>query len=53
MEQYRPCYNACEMPGINRAVTRGEYLEALHLADAAGLHRRQDRGVPRRRLVRQ
>ena len=39
MDQYRPCYKAGEFPEINRRPTRGEFQEALELAQRAGLHR--------------
>ena len=51
MDQYRPCYNAYDMPGIDRCVSRREYLETLRLADAAGLRRREDRTVSLERLA--
>jgi len=43
MDQYRPCYKAHAMPPLDRAITAAEYEEALRLADAAGLYRREDR----------
>ncbi len=43
MDQYRPCYKAHEMQGIDRRLTREEYLQAVQLANEAGLHRLDDR----------
>jgi putative pyruvate formate lyase activating enzyme len=43
MDQYRPCYNAADMPPLNRRVTPAEYREAVRLAQEAGLHRLDDR----------
>lgn len=39
MEQYHPVYKAYEHSLINRRITRTEYLEALDMASAEGLHR--------------
>ena len=39
MDQYRPCYKAHAIPGLDRAITRSDYLEAVRSAEAAGLHR--------------
>jgi putative pyruvate formate lyase activating enzyme len=39
MAQYRPEYNACRSPELNRGITAKEYAEALHLAERAGLGR--------------
>jgi putative pyruvate formate lyase activating enzyme len=39
MEQYHPVYKAYEHSMINRRITRTEYLEALDMASAEGLHR--------------
>ena len=39
MNQYRPCYEAGDLPPLNRPVTRGEYAQAVRLAHQAGLHR--------------
>jgi putative pyruvate formate lyase activating enzyme len=35
MDQYRPCFNAFDIPALNRPVTRNEYRDAIRLADAA------------------
>ncbi len=43
MDQYRPCYNAHASGALSRRLTRTEYSDALRLADAAGLQRREDR----------
>lgn len=43
MDQYRPCYKACEYPELNRRITSEEYAEAVRLAQEAGLHRLDDR----------
>ena len=43
MDQYRPCYRAHNMPGLDRRITAQEYAEAVGLAQQAGLHR-FDRG---------
>jgi putative pyruvate formate lyase activating enzyme len=43
MNQYRPCYQAGDLPPLDRRITRAEYLEAVHLAHQAGLHRLDDR----------
>jgi putative pyruvate formate lyase activating enzyme len=39
MDQYRPEYNACNFPQLNRRVTRQEYLLAVETVKEAGLHR--------------
>ncbi len=39
MAQYHPVYKAYEHSLLNRSITRTEYLEALDMASAAGLHR--------------
>ncbi|MCR4424684.1 MAG: radical SAM protein [Firmicutes bacterium] len=39
MAQYRPEFRAREHPPLDRAITRGEYEEAIRLAREAGLHR--------------
>jgi putative pyruvate formate lyase activating enzyme len=39
MAQYHPVYKAYEHSLINRSITRTEYLEALDMASAEGLHR--------------
>lgn len=39
MEQYRPVHKAYDHSLLNRRLTRSEYLEALDLASAEGLHR--------------
>jgi putative pyruvate formate lyase activating enzyme len=49
MDQYRPCYEAGELPPLDRRITRAEYLDAVRLAHEAGLHRLDDR-APRRQL---
>jgi len=45
MAQYRPCYRARQLPSLDRSVTRQEYIEAVQLAEQAGLRldRRQGR----------
>ena len=39
MAQYRPEYNACSYPELDRSITPREYNEAVRLAAAAGLSR--------------
>jgi putative pyruvate formate lyase activating enzyme len=39
MDQYRPCFKASAIPGLDCAISRNEYREALRLAEVAGLHR--------------
>jgi putative pyruvate formate lyase activating enzyme len=39
MDQYRPEYNACNFPQLNRRVTRQEYMVAVETVKEAGLHR--------------
>ena len=39
MAQYHPVYKAYEHSLLNRSITRTEYLEALDMASAEGLHR--------------
>ena len=39
MAQYRPEYNACRFPELNRPITGQEYAHALRLAARAGLAR--------------
>ena len=39
MDQYRPCGTASQHRELNRSVSAEEYLEALHLAEQAGLTR--------------
>lgn len=39
MDQYRPEYNACNFPLLNRRVTRKEYMQAVESVNVAGLHR--------------
>jgi putative pyruvate formate lyase activating enzyme len=39
MDQYRPCYQAGELPPLNRRITRDEYRKAVQRARQAGLHR--------------
>lgn len=39
MDQYRPMYKAQKVEKINRCITRSEYLEAMDIARARGLHR--------------
>lgn len=47
MEQYHPCAQAHRYPPIHRPLEREEYLAALALAGAAGLHRLAGPGVSR------
>lgn len=39
MDQYRPEYNACNYPQLNRRVTRQEYMLAVESVKETGLHR--------------
>lgn len=39
MDQYHPAFNAHMFPKINRRITANEYITAVELAHAAGLHR--------------
>jgi putative pyruvate formate lyase activating enzyme len=45
MAQYRPCYRAHELPPLNRRIGNQEYVEAVRLAEEAGL--RLDERRPR------
>jgi len=46
MDQYRPCYQAHDLPPLERPITDDEYREAVRLAHEAGLGR-LDRRVRR------
>ncbi|MFC2015966.1 radical SAM protein [Chloroflexota bacterium] len=46
MQQYRPCYRAHELPGLNRPLSLQEYAEAVLLAQEAGLRLDQRRARP-------
>jgi putative pyruvate formate lyase activating enzyme len=37
MAQYRPCYRAHSLPPLDRRITGDEYVEAMRLAEEAGL----------------
>lgn len=39
MDQYHPCYKACDHPPLNRRITAKEYTEALDSAIIAGIKR--------------
>jgi putative pyruvate formate lyase activating enzyme len=39
MAQYRPCYQAYDLPPLDRPIAAAEYREAVRLAHDAGLHR--------------
>ncbi len=39
MDQYHPCYQACEFPPLDRRITNEEITEAIKLAREAGLTR--------------
>lgn len=39
MDQYRPCYRADALPGLERPLSRGEHEEAVEFARGVGLHR--------------
>ena len=45
MEQYRPCFDACSYPMINRPLSRNEYKDALLIARKAGLRRLEQGGL--------
>jgi putative pyruvate formate lyase activating enzyme len=47
MDQYRPCFKACDIPELNRPITRHEYREAIRLAEVAGLYRIEGRASVR------
>jgi putative pyruvate formate lyase activating enzyme len=47
MAQYHPCHRAHDFPGLSRAVTREEYLEAVTLALQHGLTRLDQLHYPR------
>jgi putative pyruvate formate lyase activating enzyme len=47
MDQYRPCFNAGNLPDVSRSITSQEYREAIRFAEVAGLRRLEGRG-PRR-----
>jgi putative pyruvate formate lyase activating enzyme len=49
MDQYRPCYEAGDLPPLDRPLSRAEYQEALGAAREAGLHRFDRRDFARRR----
>jgi putative pyruvate formate lyase activating enzyme len=44
MDQYRPCFHADDIAGIDRRVTAAEFSEAVHCARAAGLSRIEGEG---------
>ncbi len=46
MAQYRPCYQAHQVPGLGRGISQQEYLDALDMALRHGLTRLDER--PRR-----
>ena len=39
MDQYHPCYKACEHPPLDRRITRSEFQDAVAFARRAGLTR--------------
>ena len=39
MDQYRPCYNAGEVPSLTRRITKQEYEEAVEIAKRNGICR--------------
>jgi putative pyruvate formate lyase activating enzyme len=39
MDQYRPCYHADTLPGMDRRLSHGEYEKAVDMARGFGLHR--------------
>lgn len=39
MAQYHPCYKAFQIPQLARPLSKQEFLDAVELAQAAGLHR--------------
>lgn len=43
MDQYRPCYQARDLPPLNRRITSQEYDEAVQMALDAGLTRLDER----------
>jgi putative pyruvate formate lyase activating enzyme len=43
MDQYRPCYEAANLPPLDRSITRKEYKEAVEQVRRAGLHRLDER----------
>ena len=47
MAQYRPCYEAYDLPPLDRPVTAAEYQGAVSMALDAGLHRLDQRRPPR------
>ena len=49
MDQYRPCYEAGDLPPLDRPLSRAEYREALGAARDAGLQRFDRRDFARRR----
>jgi putative pyruvate formate lyase activating enzyme len=44
MDQYRPCYRAHGIRGIDRGITAAACADAVRLAEEAGLYRLADRG---------
>jgi len=53
MNQYRPAYKVGEKfyPGINRSISTREFLQAIKSAEAAGLHRFDNRKLPLMRNI--
>ncbi len=43
MDQWRPCGESHSQPDLSRRISPQEYMEALHAAKAAGLHRLDSR----------
>lgn len=43
MDQYHPCHKASDFPELNRRITNAEYVNAVQLAQDAGLCRLDDR----------
>jgi putative pyruvate formate lyase activating enzyme len=39
MDQYRPCYKALQIPGLDRRISSPEFYEALSFAREAGISR--------------
>jgi putative pyruvate formate lyase activating enzyme len=43
MDQYRPAFKAGQFPPLDRRITKGEYHDAIRMAEAMGLTRLDQR----------
>ena len=46
MSQYRPCYRAMEIPGLDRMVNPKEFNEAISILKKHGIHRGEIQSLP-------